>query len=793
MKKPHNTGFKIIGVKVLPNCPERIHKVLKPGKTYFFYEGYEESSENCIRRGSESEDLRIYDVEGKNGTIRINVCAVVGRNGEGKSTLIELVLRILNNFAIYLGFSYSQDSLRMVDYLCAILFYEIDGILFSVRCENGNVKWYRGTDEITIEDKADVIRVNMLKHKTDLLLSSEDKLESSLFYTTVINYALYAYNSIHLDKESRNGSWIDGLFHKNDAYQTPVVINPMRTQGNINVNKEEHLSRQRLMAIFTDAGADKTRRMVAEGVEAYGFGFAIDKGCKLLDVSFAEYFEEVKDRRCDFEGLNDLDITDIAKSLCPGLNEYWTSVERLLSENLALVEWLEWYGDKQEYKPATDLSDIVDRIHEAEKVDTEWNLQLAQNMHRFLPNGKLRWMNYTQLYRVLLVMVIWKALKEECGEIEEILDVYLHERDNIKNKVVLYIPYKVHSILTKYEPYYKRKYHSDEDCSTMLDVWPSQHLKKQIREDLCAILDTDDYTTLKLRQSLNYLKYHDGDLFEAKAEEQMPEGVDSIVTFEQLNKQVAYGTTMADTVKFLPPPVFNGDIVLKNEEGKKYLLHTISSGQMQKLNVAGSLVYHLRNLDYRVPNTDRVEYSNVNVIFDELELYFHPDYQRTLLNYLLEQIGNAQLENIENINLILVTHSPFILTDIPKSNILYLSKKEDEIPKRMTMAANIYDLLDDQFFLEYTIGDVIRKEIEFLIAVYQNKTNYKNLPDSIIHRFEQLIPLIGDDFIREDLDSKLIEIQAARNDAEIALEEAYKRAIAYAERLKIQKKQNYDL
>lgn len=433
-----------------------------------------------------------------------------------------------------------------------------------------------------------------------------------------------------------------------------------------------------------------------------------------------------------------------------------------------------------------DLSEIVDKILEAEKVDTEWHLQLKQNMHRFLPNGGLRWMNYTQLYRILLVLEIWNALKEECVELEEILDVYLHDRGNTKNKVVLYIPYKMHSILTKYEPYYKRKYLSDEDCSSMLIMWPSQTIKKQIREDVRTILNTDDYTTLKLQQSLNYLKYRDGDLYDAQVENQMPEGIDSIVTFEQLSKQVVYGTTMANTVKFLPPPVFSGDIVLKNKKGKKYLLHTISSGQMQKLNVAGSLVYHLRNLDYRVPGTNRVEYSNVNVIFDELELYFHPDYQRTLLSYLLEQIENAQLEYIKSINLILVTHSPFILTDIPKCNILYLSQNEKEIPKRMTMAANIYDLLDDQFFLEYTVGDVIRKEIEELIRIYQDKDSYMNISDFIITKYERLIPLIGDDYIREDLNSKLMEIQAKKDGKHIALKDAYNRAIAYAESIKEQ-------
>lgn len=790
MKKTHKSGFKIIGVKVLPNCPEYIHKVLKPNKTYFFYEGYEEISENSVRRIGHDDDLQIYDVEGKNGTIRINVCAVVGRNGEGKSTLIELVLRILNNFADYLGFSYSQDSLRMVDSLCAVLYYEIDGDLFSVRCENGKVKWFKDASEIkNLDGKKDDERVRELKQ----VIGSANKglWESRLFYTTVINYALYAYNSTHLDKESKNGSWIDGLFHKNDAYQTPVVINPMRTQGNINVNKEEHLSRQRLMAIFTDAGADRTRRMIADDVEAYGFGFTVEKGCKLLDVTFTEFFENVKDRRCYFEDLKNLDLIDTTKTLCPGLDEYWESVDKLLSENPELVYWLENYGESLEHKPSTDLSDIVDKILEAEKADTEWHLLLKQNMHRFLPNGKLRWMNYTQLYKVLLVLEIWKAIKEECNELEEILDIYLQNRDDIKNKVVLYIPYKMHSILTKYEPYYKRKYHSDEDCSSMLNVWPSQSVKKQIREDVRTILDTDDYTTLKLQQSLNYLKYHDGDLFDAKAESQMPKGVDSIVSFGQLNKQVAQGSTMADTVKFLPPPVFNGDIVLKNDEGKKYLLHTISSGQMQKLNVAGSLVYHLRNLDYRVPKTERVEYSNVNVIFDELELYFHPDYQRTLLKYLLNQIENAQLEHIKNINLILVTHSPFILTDIPKCNILYLSKIDDEIPKRRTMAANIYDLLDDQFFLEYTIGDVIRKEIEDFIGIYQKKNEYKNLSDYTLRRFELLIPLIGDDFIREDLNDKLKEIQSVRKGTQAALKDAYERAMAYAESLKNQMKDNY--
>ena len=47
------------------------------------------------------------------------------------------------------------------------------------------------------------------------------------------------------------------MFHKNDAYQTPMVINPMRTDGIININAENVLVKTRLLVNLLSPLSDK--------------------------------------------------------------------------------------------------------------------------------------------------------------------------------------------------------------------------------------------------------------------------------------------------------------------------------------------------------------------------------------------------------------------------------------------------------------------------------------------------------------------------------------------------------
>ncbi len=44
--------------------------------------------------------------------------------------------------------------------------------------------------------------------------------------------------------------WLHGLFHKNDAYRTPLVITPFRREGNIDINNERELAIERLVRLY---------------------------------------------------------------------------------------------------------------------------------------------------------------------------------------------------------------------------------------------------------------------------------------------------------------------------------------------------------------------------------------------------------------------------------------------------------------------------------------------------------------------------------------------------------------
>lgn len=203
-------------------------------------------------------------------------------NGDGKSSFVELIIRILNNFAYAFGFLSDQETLCYISGLNANLYYEVNGNIFCISCNNDVTKWYRNGKEL---------------YDINFLIVEEEKKKElkkhvdSLFYTMIINYSLYAYNSEILKGECSNSkSWIDGLFHKNDGYQTPVVITPMRISGNIDVNKEEYLSRQRLLSIFMTAKAGDGGRNISDDERAEGFAFSINKESKLISKIIDDYF-----------------------------------------------------------------------------------------------------------------------------------------------------------------------------------------------------------------------------------------------------------------------------------------------------------------------------------------------------------------------------------------------------------------------------------------------------------------------------------------------------------------------
>jgi predicted ATP-binding protein involved in virulence len=131
-------------------------------------------------------------------------------------------------------------------------------------------------------------------------------------------------------------------------------------------------------------------------------------------------------------------------------------------------------------------------------------------------------------------------------------------------------------------------------------------------------------------------------------------------------------------------------------------------------------------------------------VLDEAELYYHPEYQRKYVKMLLDTLSWCRFSNdkIKSINIIIVTHSPFILSDMVRNNVLYLEGGEPKQREGETFGANFYDMLYNSFFFEKNaIGEIASETIKQLMQH----------PDEMT---EALKDIIGDPLIRGYLINK---------------------------------------
>ncbi|SEO81037.1 AAA family ATPase [Mucilaginibacter sp. OK283] len=156
--------------------------------------------------------------------------------------------------------------------------------------------------------------------------------------------------------------------------------------------------------------------------------------------------------------------------------------------------------------------------------------------------------------------------------------------------------------------------------------------------------------------------------------------------------------------------------------------------------------------------------QNLVLLIDEGDLYFHPQWQKNYIHYLMEGISFIFHNN--KVQLVLSTHSPFIVSDLPKQNLIFLKKNSighcvvspNEIHTE-TFAANIHELFTNSFFLaDGLMGEYARKYLNDLIEDIKMEDNIS------LERYEfyykNRIAIIGEQFLK----SKIIELIAQRSD-----------------------------
>ena len=148
----------------------------------------------------------------------------------------------------------------------------------------------------------------------------------------------------------------------------------------------------------------------------------------------------------------------------------------------------------------------------------------------------------------------------------------------------------------------------------------------------------------------------------------------------------------------------------------------------------------------KIIHDNKYDGKTIIILLDEPDLQLHPEWQQKFIDMLLHLLW-LYFPKV-NFQIIITTHSPILLSDIPKSNVIFIDKNFDgssrvcnEVDFNETFAANIHSLYNNSFFLDgIPIGCFAKRKLEELY----NRINNGVLSDNIIED----IYWIGEPIIR---------------------------------------------
>lgn len=695
--------MRLIGIK-LGVCDSLVRKALKDNTWYPFGDYREPTKENGWEWRSPEQRMQeeacklMYKsvVEGNNikEKLDITVNCIVGKNGSGKSTLLDILYRIINNFSWkaidQLWYDNTQEKNpqrgHQLTEACgfdATLYYETDGCVGSLRYNYGSMTMSYHSDA---EDAA----INGEPFRKYISKSKMERLTRHFFYTICTNYSIhslnqrdYTPNKLWIDQNKEiNGKWIQGLFHKNDGYITPIVMVPYRTEDDyIDIDNENDLAKQRLATLAILFGSQ-------------GKMFMNDyKPCELV-------------YRFDHEAAE----------------RYSYKFNRLFKDRL----------------PLNNNCSVVKR--EMSKI---WNKNLRGHYQK--EYGALT----KKVREAVLSYLVYKTLKT-C------------------------LQYRNYGVMLGIRGFTdKEQLQVRKDGYGYFLVYTADKVKKVVKEILFQ--DQDIHINLKVHQLLTYVQrghYTTSNL-------EVPEGYKDDPTnligygWSKMLVRVLYDLnknddgiikpfkTFDEVYKLMPPAIFDWDINFTRggDEKDRETLSQMSSGERQLMHSISYIIYHLKNLQSVTDGDYRIRYHNVCMVFDEAELYYHPEFQRKFLTRLMEMLSWCHINTniIRGINILIATHSPFVLSDVPLSNTLYLDNGRVENKEKETFCGNIHEMLGENFFLEYSIGDVTRKNVEDIIMLYNVRNDKdaekenKELFKTERPRFEYVTAHIADGYLHRTI------------------------------------------
>lgn len=612
----------------------------------------------------------------------LSIQAVVGMNGSGKSSLIEMLFRMSNNLAALMFRGYPRPAAEQVYFITDVvgeLHYEIDGVGGVLKCERFQVSLVYGNETFmwSLESPGCLHKKNGVIVTDETSFQKEVKAASHFFYTIATNYSMQSYITDDYANEkllcwnekeekwveTHNAtSWIDGVFHKNDGYMSPIVLNPYRHEGAVDMAKEERLTTSRLCALLWEMKDAPDEEQLIEGY-------------RLLDIGY-DFFN-------------------------------WPLIQKF---------------DRKVLKE--------------------------------LPEGPFS------------SQFLW-AYNQEGSIAKTILDAYGLDYNRylslVEQTLRIYLAYKTLSVAGKYPSY--SHFEPVGDVNLAFQTKAETYYHELIPELVKTIIDDQSHITLKIRQTRK--------LIDATLQPNYKQQLEGRFTYKKYIQMLGYPErvdSVETRTELMPPPIFRPHaLVIKNDVYKELLktisddrerniqlynkainLNQLSSGERQFIYTTSTLIYHAMNLK-SVPEETRVSYKNICMVLDEIEICFHPEYQRTFINKFVDLIKRTRLTEYFGVNVFVVTHSPFVLSDIPKGNILYLDEGKNVTDKKEldTFGANVNELLCQSFFLSGGfMGEFAKQKIESLVDYL---TSDRQDEEWNADTARELIDIVGDEVIKYQL------------------------------------------
>ena len=136
----------------------------------------------------------------------------------------------------------------------------------------------------------------------------------------------------------------------------------------------------------------------------------------------------------------------------------------------------------------------------------------------------------------------------------------------------------------------------------------------------------------------------------------------------------------------------------------------ISSGELARTHIFSESYHYLQ----QTKST-----SNNIFIFDEADLYLHPEWQRTFIHEMLSHLSSIEdSRDIKTSQIVICTHSPIIVSDFLPGDIVSLARDEDNqiiFTQSYGFGNSIADIYLKGMHLKSTFGEHARLKIQHLL------------------------------------------------------------------------------